>query len=68
MRAGSPPTVQTFAANRSEELEEVWHDGWRGYASFVYENEQTVVHSEEFVTDDGAHINRVECLWSLLNS
>mgnify|MGYP000321381269 FL=1 len=51
----------------SEKLEEVWHDGWRGYAPFVYENEQTVVHSEEFVTDDGIHINQVECLWSLLN-
>jgi len=51
----------------SEKLDEVWHDGWRGYAPFVYENEQTVVHSEEFVTDDGVHINQVECLWSLLN-
>ena len=51
----------------SEKLEEVWHDGWRGYAPFVYDNEQTVVHSEEFVTDDGVHINQVECLWSLLN-
>jgi transposase-like protein len=51
----------------SEKLDEVWHDGWRGYAPFVYENEETVVHSEEFVTDDGVHINQVECLWSLLN-
>ena len=51
----------------SGELDEVWHDGWRGYAPFVYENEQTVVHSEEFVTDEGVHINQVECLWSLVN-
>jgi transposase-like protein len=51
----------------SGELDEVWHDGWRGYAPFVYDNEQTVVHSEEFVTDDGVHINQVECLWSLVN-
>ena len=33
----------------------------------VHDNEQTVVHSEEFVTDDGVHINQVECLWSLVN-
>jgi hypothetical protein len=51
----------------SGELDEVWHDGWRGYAPFVYVNEQTVVHSEEFVTDDGVYINQVECLWSLVN-
>ena len=36
---------------------EVWHDGWRGYAPFVYDNEHTVVHSEEFVTDEGVYIN-----------
>ncbi|TSD09236.1 IS1595 family transposase [Haloglomus irregulare] len=51
----------------SGKLNDVWHDGWRGYAPFVYDNEQTVVHSEEFVTDDGVHINQVECLWSLVN-
>jgi len=28
---------------------------------------QTVVHSEEFVTDEGVHSNQVECLWSLVN-
>ena len=33
----------------------------------VYDNEQTVVHTEEFVTDDGVHINQIECLWSLVN-
>jgi len=27
-----------------------------------YDNEQIVVHSEEFVTDDGVHINQVKCL------
>ena len=51
----------------SEKLDEVWHDGWGEYAPFVYETEQTVVHSEEFVTDDGVHINQVERLWSLLD-
>ena len=31
-------------------------------APFVYDNEQTVVHSEEFVTDDGIHANYVKYL------
>lgn len=33
----------------SGKLDGVWRDGWRGYEPFVYENEQTIVHSEEFV-------------------
>ena len=37
------------------------------YAPFVYENERTVVHFEEFVTNEGVHINQVDCLWSLVN-
>ncbi len=45
---------------------ELWHDGWRGCASLVYENEGIVYHSEEFVTDDGVHVNKIECLWSLI--
>ena len=45
----------------------LWHDGWRGCAPLVYEDEKVVAHSEEFVTDDGAHVNQVECLWSLVN-
>jgi len=51
----------------SGKLEEVWHDGWRGYALLVYENEQTVVHPEELVTEEGVHINQVERLFSLMN-
>ena len=50
----------------SGELDEVWHDGWRGYVPFVYDNEQAVVHTEEFVADDGVHINQVAYLWSLM--
>ncbi len=46
----------------SGELEEVWHDEWRGYSPLVYEHEETVVHTDEFVTDEGVHINQVECL------
>jgi hypothetical protein len=51
----------------SGKLNEIWHDGWRRFAPLVYDNEQTVVHTEEFVTDDGVHINQVERLWSLGN-
>jgi hypothetical protein len=46
----------------SGELDEVWHGGWRGYTPLIYENKQTAVRSEEFVTDDGVYINPVECL------
>lgn len=41
----------------SGKLDRVWHNGWRGYTPFVYENKQTVVRSEEFVTDEGVHVN-----------
>ncbi len=51
----------------SGKITELWHDGWRGYAPLVYDNEKVVPHSEEFVTDEGVHINQVECLWSLVN-
>ena len=51
----------------SGKIDELWHDGWRGYAPLVYDNEKVVPHSEEFVTDEGVHVNQVECLWSLVN-
>jgi len=51
----------------SGKIEELWHDGWHGYVPLVYENEKVVPHSEEFVTDDGVHVNQVECLWSLVD-
>ena len=50
----------------SGKIDGLWHDGWRGYAPLVYENEEIVPHSETFVTDDGVHVNQVECLWSLV--
>ena len=50
----------------SEKIDELWHDEWRGYAPLVYENEQTVVHTEEYVAEDGVHTNQVGCLWSLI--
>ena len=30
----------------SGKLDEIWYDGWRGYAPLIYEDEQTAVHSE----------------------
>ena len=50
----------------SGRIDELWHDEWRGYAPLVYENERTVVHTEEYVTEHGVHTNQVECLWSLV--
>lgn len=50
----------------SGKIDEVWHDEWRGYAPLVYENERTVVHTGEYVTEDVIHTNQVECLWSLI--
>jgi len=51
----------------SGKIDELWHDGWRGYVPLVYDKEKVVPHSEEFVTDEGVHVNQVECLWSLVN-
>lgn len=39
----------------------------RSYAPLIYDHEETVVHIEKSVTDDGVHINQVEHLWPLLN-
>ena len=50
----------------SGRIDELWHDEWRIPAPLVYENERTVVHTEEYVTEDGVHTNQVECLWSLV--
>src|SRR5699024_2716772 len=50
----------------SGKIDELWHDEWRIPAPLVYENERTVVHTEEYVTEDGVHTNQVECLWSLI--
>ena len=50
----------------SGKIGELYHDGWRGHAPLVYEDEKVVPHSEKFVIDDGIHVNQVECLWSLV--
>lgn len=51
----------------SGKIDELWHDGWRGYAPLIYNNEKVVPHTEEFVTDNGVYVNQVECLWPLVN-
>jgi transposase-like protein len=47
---------------------EVYHDGLQSYAKlhdcgYVH---RVVIHSEEFVTDEGVHTNTIEGLWGLL--
>ncbi len=51
----------------SGKIDELWHNGWRGYAPLVYNHEKAVPHSEEFVTDEGVHINQVKCPWLFVN-
>ncbi len=34
----------------SGKINELWHDGWRGYAPLVYGTEKVVPYSEEFIT------------------
>ncbi len=51
----------------SGKIDELWYDGWHGYAPLVYDNEKIVPHSDEFATGEGVHVNQVECLWSLVN-
>jgi hypothetical protein len=46
----------------SRKIDGLWHDGWRGYAPLIYENEQIVLHSETFVTGDGFHVDQVKYL------
>ena len=60
---------QTFNEGEilSGKIDELWHDGWRGYAPLVSENEKVAPHSEEFLTDEGVHVTQLECLWSLVN-
>ena len=48
----------------SGKIDELWHDGWRGYAPLVYETERIVPHFEMLVTEDGVHVNQLERLWS----
>ena len=41
----------------SGKIGELYHDGWRGHAPLVYEDENVAPHSEESVIDDGIHVN-----------
>jgi len=53
------------AEELSEELEEVWTDGYRAYEEMEHDHRQ-VVHDETYVSSIGVHVNQVESLWSVL--
>ena len=49
----------------SQPLGEVWTDELPAYQAMDHDH-QTVLHNEEYVSEDGVHTNQAECLWSLL--
>ncbi|WP_343750071.1 IS1595-like element ISHsa2 family transposase, partial [Halococcus dombrowskii] len=53
------------AGDLSQPLGEIWTDELPAYQQMEYEH-RTVVHDDEYVSDDGVHTNQVECLWSLV--
>jgi len=60
--------VLTETRNLSQGLGEVHSDDWEGYKSiegvdFIH---KVVNHTEEYVSSEGIHTNRIESLWSLL--
>ena len=48
----------------SQRLGEVWTDELPAYQGMKHDH-RTVVHDEEYVSDDGVHMNQAECLWLL---
>jgi ribosomal protein S27AE len=53
------------AGDLSQPLGEIWTDELPAYQKMEHEH-RTVVHDDEYVSDEGIHTNQVECLWSLL--
>ena len=53
------------AGDLSQPLGEIWTDELPAYQGIEHDH-RTVIHDEEYVSDDGVHTNQVECLWSLL--
>ena len=53
------------AGDLSQPLGEIWTDELPAYQQMEHEH-RTVVHDDEYVSDDGVHTNQVECLWSLV--
>jgi len=49
----------------SQPLGEVWTDKLPAYQAMEHEH-RTVLHDEEYVSEEGVHTNQAECLWSLL--
>ncbi len=49
----------------SRPLGEVWTDEFPAYQAMENEH-RTVLHDEEYVSEEGVHTNQAECLWSLL--
>ena len=53
------------AGDLSQRLGEIWTDELPAYQKMEHEH-RTVVHDDEYVSDEGIHTNQVECLWSLI--
>jgi hypothetical protein len=53
------------AGDLSQPLGEIWTDELPAYQKMEHEH-RTVVHDDEYVSDEGIHTNQVECLWSLI--
>lgn len=53
------------AGDLSQPLGEIWTDELPAYQQMEHEH-RTVVHDDEYVSDEGIHTNQVECLWSLV--
>ena len=58
-------TVIEEVDDLSQPLGEVWTDELPAYQAMEH-NHRTVLHDEEYVSEDGVHTNQAECLWSLL--
>ncbi|WP_049998744.1 IS1595 family transposase [Halococcus sediminicola] len=53
------------AGDLSQPLGEIWTDELPAYQQMEHEH-RTVVHDDEYVSEEGIHTNQVECLWSLV--
>ena len=53
------------AGDLSQSLGEIWTDEFPAYQQMENEH-RTVVHDDNYVSDEGVHTNQVECLWSLV--
>jgi hypothetical protein len=63
--SGDLAPVILEAEDLSQELGELWRDGLQAYRELEHDH-RIVVHGERYVSAEGVHINRVECLFSLI--